>query len=63
MHADQHAVGGLALAAVAGHGVTVIEMRMLVDVELNILPELVLIACVPSSPILSMVLATVDEMA
>ena len=33
VHVDQHAVGSLALAAVARHRVTVIEMRMLADVE------------------------------
>lgn len=32
-HVDQHALGGLALAAVAGHCVPVIEMRMLADIE------------------------------
>ena len=33
VHVDQHALSSLALAAVAGHCVTVIEMRMLADIE------------------------------
>ena len=33
VYVNEHAVGGLSLAAMAGDGVTVIEMRILSDVE------------------------------
>ena len=36
VHMDQHTVGGLALAAVARHRIAVIQMRMLLDVELDL---------------------------
>jgi hypothetical protein len=39
VHVDQHPVGGLALAAVARHRITVIEMRMLPRVELDLSPR------------------------
>lgn len=35
VHVDEDTVGGLALAAMAGDGVAVIDMRPLVDVELD----------------------------
>jgi len=35
IHVDEDAVGGLVLAAMAGDGVAVIDVRPLVDVELN----------------------------
>jgi hypothetical protein len=35
VHVDQHSVGGLPLAAVAGHCVTIVTVRVLVDVESN----------------------------
>ena len=37
VHVHQHAVGGGTLAAVAGDGVAVIDMRVLSDVELHFL--------------------------
>ena len=36
VHMDKHTVGGLALAAVARHRVTIVQMRMLLDVELDL---------------------------
>jgi hypothetical protein len=33
VHVDWHSIRGLALAAVAGHSVTIVNMRVLVDVE------------------------------
>ena len=37
VHVHQHAVGGGSLAAVAGDGIAVIDMRVLPDVELHFL--------------------------
>jgi hypothetical protein len=37
VHVHQHAVGGGSLAAVAGDGIAVVDMRMVSDVELDIL--------------------------
>jgi len=36
VHVHQHAVGGGSLAAVAGDGISVIDMRVFPDVELHI---------------------------
>ena len=35
VHVDQNSVRGLSLAAVAGHCVSVVKMRMLADIESN----------------------------
>lgn len=35
VHMDQHPLGGLPLAGVAGHGITVVEMRMLLRIEVD----------------------------
>jgi hypothetical protein len=35
VHVNQNSVRGLSLAAVAGDGVSVVEMRMLADIESN----------------------------
>ena len=38
VYVDQHSVGGGSLAAVAGHRIAVVEMRMFVDIEMGAPP-------------------------
>ena len=38
VHVHQHAVGGSSLAAMAGDGIAVVEMRMFVEVEMHFPP-------------------------
>lgn len=40
VHVDENAVGSLSLAAVARHGIPVIEMRILLDVEGQTTPRI-----------------------
>ena len=37
IHVDQHSIRGLPLAAVAGHCVTIVKVRVLADVESHFL--------------------------
>src|SRR5208283_2899180 len=49
VHVNQDTVGSLSLAGVAGHGIAMIEMRMLVRIELNHTPTVDLQAQPPVS--------------
>ena len=51
---DQHAISSLALAGMAGHGVAMIEMRMLTRIELHFPAAVHLRDNRPSSPMLAL---------